>query len=54
MTIAIEALKRNGTWRLIDRSPNDNAINCHWVYKVKQKEDGSVERLKARLVANGM
>lgn len=29
-------------------------INAKWVFKVKPKEDGSTERVKARLVANGM
>lgn len=34
-------------------SPADNILNSIWIFKVKQRVDRSVERLKAHLVANG-
>jgi len=47
------ALVRNSTWHLVPPQHDRNLIDCKWVYKVKHKADGSVDRYKARLVAKG-
>jgi hypothetical protein len=47
------ALMKNKTWRLVPPQSGRNLIDCKWVYKVKHKADGSIDRHKARLVAKG-
>jgi hypothetical protein len=47
------ALLRNKTWHLVPSQVGHNVIDCKWVYKIKHKTDGSVDRHKARLVAKG-
>jgi len=42
------ALDANGTWDLIHLPADKKPISCKWVFKVKYKADGSVERCKAR------
>lgn len=53
MSDEIRALEENKTWILTDLPPHKTAIGCRWVYKIKFKADGSIERYKARLVAKG-
>jgi hypothetical protein len=47
------ALQANHTWILCPRPPHKNVITNKWVFKVKQKADGTLDRFKARLVAKG-
>jgi histone deacetylase 1/2 len=47
------ALMRNETWHLVPAKEGKNIIDCKWVYKVKRKSDGTIDRYKARLVAKG-
>jgi hypothetical protein len=49
----IRALVENGTWELVKLPPGKKAIGCRWVFRVKRNVDGTVERYKGRLVAQG-
>ncbi|PNX68420.1 retrovirus-related Pol polyprotein from transposon TNT 1-94, partial [Trifolium pratense] len=53
MKTELDALDRNQTWSLVDLPPHIKPIGCKWVYKIKHKADGSIERYNARLVAKG-
>ncbi|GJW46116.1 ribonuclease H-like domain-containing protein [Tanacetum coccineum] len=53
MNLEIEALNRNGTWIITELPIGRKPIGNKWVWKVKYKSTGDVERFKARLVAKG-
>lgn len=53
MSKEVQALKANGTWRLENLPVGKQTIGCKWVYKIKRKADGLIERYKARLVEKG-
>ena len=50
---AYSSLLENQTWDLVELPHDREAIPCKWVFKMKYKEDGSIERYKARPVAKG-
>nr|QBH67436.1 hypothetical protein UE_1370 [Ustilago esculenta] len=45
--------QENNTWTVVDAPNNANIICCQWVFKVKWKGDGTIDKYKARLVAQG-
>jgi hypothetical protein len=53
MASEFAALLENQTWSLCPRPLDRHVISNKWVYKLKQKPDGTIDRYKARLVAKG-
>jgi len=53
MDAEMEALEKNGTWDLVNLPNGKKLVGCKWVYTIKYKADGSIERYKARLVDKG-
>ena len=51
MNAEMEALEKNKTWELVDLPIGKRLVGCKWVYTVKYKVNGSLERYKVRLVA---
>jgi hypothetical protein len=49
----IQALYANRTWTLVSFHHSMNVVGSRWVYRIKRRADGSIERYKMRLVSRG-
>jgi hypothetical protein len=49
----IAMLEEAGTWITVPQPTNKNIVGSRWVYRIKRKADGSIEKYKAWLVAQG-
>lgn len=48
-----EALMLNNTWSLVAPTSDMNILGSKWIYKLKLNPDGTIDRFKSRLVAQG-
>ena len=51
--VELEALKKAGTWRVIERPKGRNIVVCKWVLHIKKDSARKIECYKAQLVAKG-
>jgi hypothetical protein len=52
MNEEMKYLQRNATWE-VDLPTGKKLVGCRWIFSVKYKVDGDIERFKAQLVAKG-
>jgi hypothetical protein len=48
-----DSVLANGTWNLVYCAHDVKPIGCKWVYRVKYKPNGKIDKDKERLVAKG-
>ena len=49
----MSTLEKAGTWKTVPRPTDKNIVGSKWVFRIKRKADGTVDKYKARLVARG-
>jgi hypothetical protein len=49
----IATLEAAGMWTEVPRPSDKNVVGSKWVFRIKRKADGTIDRYKARLVARG-
>lgn len=49
----LHAMEENKTWSVVPLPSGRKSVGCKWIFKIKYNADGSIERYKARLVAQG-
>nr|GEU88501.1 reverse transcriptase domain-containing protein [Tanacetum cinerariifolium] len=45
----MDSIRGNNTWVLTDLPPSCRSLGCKWIFKIKLKVEGTLEKFKARL-----
>jgi hypothetical protein len=53
MNEEMRSLQKNCTWEVVELPAGKVPVGCRWVFTIKHKANGTIERFKARLVAKG-
>ena len=51
MNEEMRSLQKNCTWEVVKLPVGKVPVGCRWVFTIKHKANGTIERFKARLVA---
>ena len=49
----MQVLKKNDTWDIVELPKGKYLVDRKWVFTIKYKSDGNINRYKAQLVAKG-
>nr|GFD24618.1 zinc finger, CCHC-type [Tanacetum cinerariifolium] len=49
----MDSIMGNNTWVLVDLPPGCKPLGCKWIFKIKLKVNGTIEKFQARLVIQG-
>jgi hypothetical protein len=53
MTEEYQSILKNDVWDIVPRPEGKSVVTSKWIYKIKHAADGSVEKYKARFIAQG-
>ena len=53
MTEEFQSIMKNGVWEVVPRHEGKSIVTSKWIFKIKHRADGSVEKHKAIFVAIG-
>jgi hypothetical protein len=45
--VELEALRAAGTWEVVERPKDTNVVDSKWVFRIKKKANGSIDKYKA-------
>ena len=48
-----QSIMKNDVWDVVSRPYGKSVVTSKWIYKIKHAIDGSIEKYKARFVAQG-
>jgi len=49
-----QSIVKNDVWDVLPRTKEKSIVSSKWIYKKKHTSDGSIEKYKARFVAQGL